>query len=86
MAGKGLATEGAPGYRGLLSTAGSPSANSKNSELGALYSQVPRGKLWVCFKPRRSRTSVYIFAYLYRRSGGFMCIFLLYKGCATTVI
>lgn len=59
MAGKGLTTEGGPGCRGSLFTAGSPKANSRyrlNSEAGALYSQVPRGKLWFCFKSP-SRTS-----------------------------
>lgn len=44
------------GYRALFLTAGSPKANSKyrlNSEAGALYSQVPRDKLWFCLKSLR---------------------------------
>lgn len=53
----------------LLYTTRSPKANSKyrlSSEAGALYSKVPKGKVWVCFKAPRRRTSVYIFVYLYR--------------------
>lgn len=69
IAGERLTTEGVPGYRGLLFTAGSPKANSKhglNSEAGALYSQVPRGKLCVCFKSLRKQNIFYTFAYLYK--------------------
>lgn len=86
MAGEPLTTEGVPGYGGLVFTAGSPRANSEcrlNAEAGALYSQVPKGKLWFCFQSLRKQNIFYTFAYLYRYNSGFMCLLLLYKGCTT---